>query len=199
MNREASWTVLLIGGGAAVGKTTVAKAIAQQHGTLVVPMDALWLALKAVTRFESHPELHYFDPSGEDLELPPEVLCQRHVATAKAISSALDPVIEHFLWERQPVVLEGAWITPAAASDYVARDERVSAVFIHEPDRDAVLTAMRERASVASATARQSVLAEVCWRFGMWLREEAISHRLMVIEARPRATLPTRIMDALSD
>ena len=58
-----SWTVLVIGGGAAVGKTTAARAVAARYGVSVLPVDALWVALKAATNPASHPELHYFRPA----------------------------------------------------------------------------------------------------------------------------------------
>lgn len=95
-----------------MGKTTAAAAIAVRHGASVVLVDVIWMALKAATTPQSHPELHYFDPSSEELALAPESLCERHIASARAISLAMDPVIEYLLREGRPVVLEGAWITP---------------------------------------------------------------------------------------
>lgn len=198
MSLKLPWNVLLIGGGAAVGKTTVARVVADRRRALVVPVDAIWLALKAVTSPNTHPELHYFDPPEGELALGPEVLSDRHVKSARAISTALAPVIEHYLWERQPVVFEGAWVTPAAAAQWVRRGVGVRAVFIHEPDLGEVLAAMQSRARVEEPTPRQKVLAEVCWRFGNWVRDQAASEGLPVIEARPKATLPDRV-HAFSD
>ena len=129
-DKTLGWTVLLIGGGAAVGKTTAAKAVAERCGVSVLPADAIWFALKAVTDPISHPELHYFDPTDEELALTTQCLCERHVESAQAISKAMDPVIEYYLWERWPVIVEGAWITPLAASRWTRQNEGVRAVFI---------------------------------------------------------------------
>ena len=112
-----NWTALVIGGGAAAGKTTAARDVAARYGVSVLPVDAIWLALKAVTDPRSYPELHYFDPpDAETLRLGAKYWCERHIESAEAISKAMDPVIEFYRYERWPVIVEGAWITPAAAA-----------------------------------------------------------------------------------
>ena len=77
-DKKRGWALLAIGGGAAVGKTIAAAAIAARYGASVLPVDAIWLALKAATNPQSHPQLHYFDPSAGELALAPEALCERH-------------------------------------------------------------------------------------------------------------------------
>ncbi len=189
--------MLLVGGGAAVGKTTAARELGARCGLSVVPVDTIWLALQAVTTQASHPELHYFDPSDSELELPPAQLCERHIKSAEAISQAMEPVIDHLLWENWPVVLEGAWITPAAAGGWARRYGAVRAVFVHEPDAHEVLAAMRVRARRQSPTRRQTVVSEVCWLFGNWVREQAEAAGFPVVDARPRATLADRVLAAI--
>ena len=58
------WKVLVIGGSAAVGKTTTARAAAAHYCVSILPVDVIWFALKAATDPTLYPELHYFDPSG---------------------------------------------------------------------------------------------------------------------------------------
>ena len=191
------WTLLAIGGGAAVGKTTVAAAIAARHGASVLPVDAIWLALKAATKPQSHPQLHYFDPSAEDLALAPEALCERHIASAREISRAIDPVIEYLLREGRPVVLEGAWITPGAARRWTQQYEAVRAVFIHQPNADGVLAAMLERKDSQVPSPFTKANSRVCWLFGNWVRERALAEELPVVGSAPRATLVERALAAI--
>jgi 2-phosphoglycerate kinase len=165
-DEERGWTLLVIGGGAAVGKTTAAAAIAARYGASVLPVDAIWLALKAVTKPKSHPQLHYFDPSAEELALAPEALCERHIASAREISRAMDPVIEYLLWEGRPVVLEGAWITPSAARRWIQQSEALQAVFIHEPEEYGVLATMLERKGSQDPTPFTKANSRVCWLSG---------------------------------
>ncbi len=190
-----TWTVLVIGGGAAVGKTMTARAIGARYDVPVLPLDAVWLALKAVTSPASHPELH--DPTDSELALPVEHLCERHIRTAEAISQALDPVIEHLLWEQQPVVVEGAWVTPAAARRWARRYDSLPAVFLHEPVVKEVLAAMLARSGQRRPTRKKSVLSEVCWLFGNWVREQAEAEGLPVVRARPHETLAERVLAAV--
>lgn len=192
-----TWKVLVIGGGAAVGKTTTARAVAERYDVSVLPVDAIWFALKAATNPSSHPELHYFDPSDSELALAPERLCERHIKGAQTISQAMDPVIEYYLWERWPVVLEGAWITPAEAGRWTRQYEAVRVVFIHEPDVDEVLAGMLARSGRQNPTPRKKVLSEVCWLFGNWVREQALAEGLPVVDAPPRATLTERVLAAI--
>ena len=175
-DEKRGWKVLVIGGGAAVGKTTTAKAVAARYGVSVLPVDTIWWALKAATNPASHPEVHYFDPSDEEMVgLTDEDLCERHIKSARAISQAMDPVIEFYRYERWPVIVEGAWITPAAAARWSRQYEGMRAVFIHEPDMNEVLAAMAARSGWQDPTPRRKRLPEVCSLFGNWVREQALA------------------------
>jgi len=196
-HEKRSWTVLVVGGGAAVGKTTAAAAVGAHYGAATLPVDAIWVALKAATTPQSHPQLHYFDPSAEELTIAPGALCERHIASAREISRAMDPVIEYLLWEGRPVVLEGAWITPAAARRWTQRYEAVRAVFIHQPREDAVLAAMLERKGAQNPAPFTKAISRVCWLFGNWVREQALAEDLPVVSAAPRATLVERALAAI--
>ena len=197
--RRPPWKVLAIGGGATVGKTTVARDLAARYGVDVLPIDAIWFAVKAATDPVSSPELHYFDPPDEEVfGSMPEDLCRRHIRSAQAISQTLEPVIDYYLWERWPVILEGAWITPAIAARWTRQYEGVRTVFIHETEVDQVLSAMVERSGVKDPTPRKKVIAEVCWLFGNWVRDQAIVEGLPVVDAAPRGTLTERVLAATS-
>ncbi len=191
--------MLVIGGGAAVGKTTVARELAVRYRVSVLPIDAIWISLKAATDPTSSPEFHYFDPPQEELlKRTPEYLCDLHIKSAWAISETLDPVIEYLLWEQSPVILEGAWITPAVAGRWTKQYESVRAVFIHEPDVDEVLAAMLARSGERSPTHLKKVISKVCWLFGNWVREQALAERLPMVTAPPRRTLTERVLAAAS-
>ena len=91
----------VIGGSAAVGKMTVTRAVAARYCVPVLPVDAIWFALKAATDPTAYPDLHYVDPSDEECALPAGRLCERHIKSAETISQTMDPVIEYYyLWER---------------------------------------------------------------------------------------------------
>ncbi len=185
-----SWSVLLLGGAANVGKTTTARNLAVRCGASVLPADVIWYALKTATDPTSYPELHYFDPpDSEWRRFRAEYWCERHVRSAKAISLAMDPVIEYYVTERWPVIVEGAWITPADAARWSRQYEGVRAVFIQEPeDLRAYLLSRRDRLT--------DHRGETFWLFGNWVREQALVNGLPVVNVHPRASLAERVLAA---
>ena len=190
-DRPRDWTVLVIGGAAGVGKTTAARDLAARCGVSVLPTDSIWLALKAATDPMSYPELHYFDPpDAERQRHKAEYWCERHVKSAKAISQAMDPVIEYYLWERWPVIVEGTWITPAAAAGWSRQYQGLRAVFIHEPED--------LQAHLLSRGAQpRDHRGPVFWLIGNWMREQALTNGLAVVNVQPRETLAERLLAAI--
>ena len=185
-----SWKVLLLGGAANVGKTATARHLAARCGVSVLPADAIWYALKAATDPTSYPELHYFDPpDSEWRRLSAKYWCERHIESAKAISLAMDPVIEYYLSERWPVIIEGAWITPADAARWSRKYEDLQGVFIHEPED--------LRAYLLSRGGQlPDHRGETFWLFGNWVREQALANGLAVVNVYPRASLADRVLAA---
>ena len=178
-----SWSVLLLGGAANVGKSTAARDLAERFGASVLPVDAFWYALKATTDPKVYPELHYFDPPDSDWRrLGAEYWCERHIRSAEAISSAMDPVIEYYVSERWPVIVERAWITPADVARWSRQYESLRAVFIHEPE-DLVTYLLSRRDQLIEHR------GETFWLFGNWVREQALANGLAVVNVHPRAYL----------
>ena len=184
------WSVLLLGGAANVGKSTTARDLAVRCGASVLPVDAIWYALKAATDPAVYPELHYFDPpDSEWRRFGAEYWCERHIRSAEAISLAMDPVIEYYLEERWPVIVEGAWITPADVARWSRQYEGLQAVFIHEPeDLRAYLLSRWDQLTQHRG--------ETFWLFGNWVREQALANGLAVVNVHPRTSLAERVLAA---
>ena len=173
-----------------MGKSTTARDLAGRYGASVLPVDAIWYALKAATDPTLYPELHHFDPpDSEWRRLGAEYWCERHIRSANAISLAMGPVIESYLSEEWPVIVEGAWITPAHAARWSRTYEGVQAVFIHEPeDLQAYLLARGDH--------HTEHRGETFWLFGNWVREQALANGIAVVNVHPRASLAERVLAA---
>ena len=175
-----------------MGKTTVARDLAARCGASVLPTDAIWLALKAATNPTSYPVLHHFDPPDSKWRrFGAQYWCERHIETAEAISLAMDPVIEYYLSEEWPVVVEGAWITPADAARWSRQYEGLRAVFIHEPEDLRTYLLSRGNQLLDHR-------GETFWLIGNWVREQALANGLAVVNVYPRATLADRVLEAAS-
>ena len=190
------WKVLLLGGAAGVGKTTTARELAERFRVSVLPTDAIWFALKAATDPASYPELHYFDPlDSEWRDHSAEYWCDRHIKSAKAIGSAMDPVIEYYLSEQWPVIVEGAWITPMDAARWSRQHEGLRAVFIHEPEELGTYLLSRK---FPKGDQLRDHRGETFWLFGNWIREQALANGLAVVNVYPRGSLSERVLEAAS-
>jgi 2-phosphoglycerate kinase len=193
------WTVLLLGGAAGAGKSTSAAWIAARLGVSWLSADAIWQTLKAATERETHAAIHHFEPSDRDIEAGAEHLLRLHIESAEAMSASLAAFVDWQLREDAPLVLEGAWITPAFAAEQVARHSgAVAAVFICERELDAVLDAMMSRSNHPPRTPRRLRLTEMSWMYGEWLRGECAPLGVPVVEAQPRDTLVERVLAAAS-
>ena len=191
-----NWQALVIGGAAGVGKTTVARELAERCGATVLPTDAIWIALKAATDPSSYPELHRFDPPDDEWRNQrPEYWLERHIESADAISQAMDPAVEYYMWERWSVIIEGTWIAPAAAARWTRRYEGLRAVYIHEPED--LRTYLQARGISKDGRVRDH-RGETFWHIGNWMREQAMAGGLPVVDVHPRETLAERVLEAAS-
>ncbi|MFH8607882.1 AAA family ATPase [Streptomyces sp. NPDC018029] len=197
---RAPWDILLIGGASGVGKSRVASRLAAVHTAFVVEFDDVVEAVQAVTTAEQHPDLHLFDRAGDAADLPADRVLDLQIATARALEPAVLGVVRNRLTVDVPAVVEGDYLTPAAAARAVregsAAGRRVRAVFVHEgdPERIALNYAAREPEHGV-----QQERAEVSAAYADWLRREAAPHSLPVLDARPWGTLVSRIGAALAE
>jgi 2-phosphoglycerate kinase len=194
--------VLLVGGSSGVGKTMISERVARQLGIPWNQADDFYQALHDMSTPADQPALHFFDDDAI-WEMPPELLCERFVETAQAVSHSLDSVIAHHIATASPVVLEGIWIVPALAAQTsfggTPCGGQVRSVFLIELDERSTLDNTpgntrwfdRRAAAVRRARARVSLL------YSQWLESEAARYKIPVVTVRPWPTLPERILTAI--
>lgn len=196
--RPCSWTVLLIGGSAGVGKTLIAERVARQVGAPWGQVDDFQRALHDASTPADHPALHFFDSDGI-WDLPAESLCERFVEVAQTVSRSLEGVISHHIATASPLVLEGIWLVPALAAQVsyggAPSGGQVRAVFLVELDDDGLKNAPdrtsffdRRGAAVRRTRARVSAL------YSQWLESEATRYHVPTLTVRPWPTLADRIL-----
>ena len=203
-----NWKVMLIGGSAGVGKTTVASMIACHFNVSFGQVDDFRMALQNVTSPAKYPQLHFFISSPgvakEGIwEKTPEELCDALVNVGKVVSKALEIVIAHHVATGIPIVLEGDGILPelAVQSNFAGLDVQgqVSSVLIHEPDESFFFTRIQGYGSKTDSEPlrEQWTQARMNWLYGQWLTKEAERLQLPVVPARPWDTLTDRVLGAV--
>jgi 2-phosphoglycerate kinase len=197
--------VLLLGGHAGAGKSTVAERLARRSGVAWLMADDLRLALqrsRAVLPSPAATAALRFHATPGWWRHAPERLRDALIADGEALSPALEVVVENHVDQHLPVVLEGDAILPALLArppvQIRAASGRVRAVFLVEPDEGVLLaTALargREAAHMTEAEVRGVVRGR--WLYGRWLAGEARRAGLPVLEPRPWGTLAERVVAA---
>ncbi|MFE5588052.1 AAA family ATPase [Kitasatospora sp. NPDC056531] len=199
-----TWDVLLIGGASGLGKSRAAARLAAQRGAFTVEFDDVVAALQAATTAETHPGLHHFRAPRDGPDASPDAspdadrVLELQIATARALDDALLGVVRNRLTVDVPAVVEGDYLTPAAAARCAAEADRqgrrVRAVFLHEADPERISANYAHREPDRGP---QSARAAVSARYSVWLAGQARARGLPVVDCRPYDTLAGRMAAAL--
>ncbi|WP_280677651.1 AAA family ATPase [Kitasatospora sp. MAA19] len=194
-----AWDVLLLGGASGIGKSRAAAHLARCSGAFVVEFDDVVAALHAATTAEGHPGLHHFDALPDPDALPADRVLELQIATARALEPALLGVVRNRLTVDVPAIVEGDYLTPAAAARIAAeaagRGRRVRAVFLHEGDPARISANYGRREPDCGPQERR---ATVSARYSTWLADQARTHHLPVLDCRPYPTLADRLHHTLA-
>ncbi len=180
---EPGWYALLLGGASGIGKTTVAARVGRRFGVPWLQVDDLRLALaRSGVPVPNADAIGTFDAPGG------------LVALGELLTPAVEVVIENHVDQRNPVVIEGDGILPSLFDRPSVRarstDGRTRAIFLYEPDEDALYANMQSRRVGLFSRAH----AYKNWLYGEWLRREVERRGLPTLPVRPWDDLPERIL-----
>jgi len=191
--------LILIGGSAGAGKSTVARALARDLNAGWLQIDTLWLALcDSVPAGSAEHELLNIDARIRRGAESPEALLAAQVRASEYVCSALPRALQFELQTHETVIADGAWLLPKFVSALQLPGVRIAGVYLHESDAVAVKTSMRSRSSLPMTAPWQAEGARVSWRYGNWLAQEAEQLRIPVVAALPRETLLSRVKTTLA-
>jgi 2-phosphoglycerate kinase len=199
---SSDWTVLLVGGPAAVGKTSAAKRIAVVSGASLLQVDDVWLALQRAIDPADSPLLHTFASPEVWRRSTAELVALRR-ELAELVSSSLEFVVASHLQADDKIVVEGVWITPEFASrtayaGTTAGTKRRS-VFVLEEDASKIRDTMmvRGRGIADWSEADREAMSAMQAGYAKWLRTQALMRRAPIVDARPLGHLAERILAVL--
>ena len=191
--------LILIGGSAGSGKTTVAQTLATELDAGWLQLDTVWIAMKAATRHD--PSTYgLLDVDGRmrrggDSD---EELLAAHVATSEAVCGVLPEVLDFELETRPVLVADGAWLLPSFVAGLGLPDTEVRCVFLQHADVDGVAAALAPRLGGRHPQERHLRMNRQIWQYGAWVRDQARAHDLPVLDPLPFATLTDRARAALA-
>lgn len=193
---ERSWHVLLIGGGAGVGKSTLAFQLARHYGVGLTEVDDFQQVLECMTTPAQYPAVHSFrqDPAGW-MAMSDERKLDAIRAYCDVMAKALDPVIANHLLDGIPTIYAGDFISPAFAAREAFNgrpaDGRVRAIFLYE-NAEQIDRNFQSREGRA-----QPERARISHLYSAWLRGEAHRYGQISMPARPWETSLERAVAAL--
>ena len=191
--------LILVGGSAGSGKTTVAQTIASDLDAGWLQLDTVWIAMKAATRHGS-PEYRLLDVDdrmrrGGDSD---EELLAAHVAASEVVCAVLPEVFAFELETRPVLVADGAWLLPSFVAGLGVPNTELCSVFLQHADVDGVAAALAPRLRGRPPQARHVRMNRQIWQYGAWVRDQARAHGLPVLDPLPFATLTDRARVALA-
>lgn len=190
--------MLLVGGASGVGKTTLARQLADEFGVDVLHVDDLQAALEASTTPQQQPGLHFWRTNWDEFSaFSDEQLVRHFVEVATGLfEPVLVAVVAQHLDEGWPVIIEGDFVTPHLVTLQAYGEEenagRVQALFLHE-DEAQISHNYGDREGDG-----QGFRAHASGLNGQWLGRECQRLGVPTIAARPWDTTRDRAIAAMT-
>jgi 2-phosphoglycerate kinase len=190
--------LILVGGSAGSGKTTVTQTLASDLDAGWLQLDTVWIAMKAATRHDSS-TYSLLDVDGRmrrggDSD---QELLSAHVAASETVCGVLPEVFAFELETRPVLVADGAWLLPSFVAGLGLPNTDVRCVFLQHADVDGVAAALAPRLGGRPPQERHLRMNRQIWQYGAWVRDQARAHGLPVVDPLPFASLTDRARAAL--
>jgi 2-phosphoglycerate kinase len=196
-NRNPTWKVLLIGGSSGVGKTVVARELANYLSLSLLLLDDVRLALQQATSNETYPELHVFLNYETEQWRNSESIYADWITVGQAMVKPLNAIISHHIIvpDVGAIIIEGDGILPIVRNSLLEPKD-VCMVFIVEQNEKQLLHNLQSRGRGFNDWDKmeQEGFAHASWLYGQWLAQEANKLELPVIHARPPQTILERLL-----
>ena len=204
------WDILLIGGSAGTGKTTLTRQLSQHFKIPYMEVDDIRLVMQKALNKENNPDLFalltkektYFDIT------PHEEIAKELVRIGTAVWPGLKTVIDnHVVFNNLPVILEGDGIIPDSVA--IEKYDRMKVIFLFDEkigiyqrelqrEKEGHIRAWeingRDEKNLEAWRSRYSSVASF---FGKILKQQAKRHGYAVFDSSPIETLFDRAVSAL--
>ena len=187
--------LLLIGGAAGTGKTTLARKLSSRPGTGWLQLDTLWIAIRDAAPADSPARLKVdIDQWVRGGTETVEQLLTRHRTASAVVCDALPHALTFELQTHPVLVADGAWLLPEFVQRLRLPGVDVDAVFLIEDDQVQLTRAISSRRHLEQAAPWHADSVQLAWSYGQWLADDAHAAGLAVVAARPYETVLERVL-----
>ena len=194
---QPDWTVLLIGGSSATGKSYLARQLSIRYQIPLTEVDDIRIAVQQIADKEKYPDLFYFLDHPDYLQVhDSSALVNKLVNVAKELWPALNELISKHLVCNEPVIFEGDGIIPELIAQ---RDlSKVKSLFLFDTKEHLYATDIqRHRGNYTGEGADKQ--ADFAFQFGLELERQAADYHFPVIKTSPIETLYSRVLAELGE
>jgi 2-phosphoglycerate kinase len=178
--------VTLVCGAAGVGKSHIARGLADRYAAPLAEADDIVTALHALTAPAHLPELHFWHTHPEAHSWSPERIAEQHFRLIEALRPGMRAVVEDHIEFGAPVVFDGDYLVPDLTTGF---DGAVRAVVVSEPDKAQVVENLLSREPDDPEQQRR---AQVSGVVEAELIRRAVAAAAPVVPARPWETAVDR-------
>lgn len=192
---KTNWTVLLIGGSSGVGKSHLARQLAEYYKTPLTEVDDIRIALHQLVDKEQHSDLFTFIDNPNFYEKYDEhTFTQKLLNVGKVLWKSLDVLISKHSALEEKVIFEGDSIIPELLSK---RDlDKVKAIFIYD-DIEQIKERQLKRNRLGKALEKMEKNALFSYTYSEELKRQAEENGFLTIKASPLETLYERAVEII--
>jgi 2-phosphoglycerate kinase len=189
--------LILVGGSAGTGKTTLARALAAELDAGWLQLDTVWLAMRAAVGSSATSGLLDVPAAIGDPARSDEDAFAAFVTAGQVICRVLPEILAFELEARPRLVADGAWLLPSFVASLTLPDTDIRSVFLHHTDEAAVAAALAPRLGGRPPTERHHRANRRIWQCGERICEQALAHHLPVVDSLPFDDLTDRVLSTL--
>ncbi len=194
---KTNWTVLLVGGSSGVGKSHLAKQLAEYYKTPLTEIDDIRIALHQLVDKSQYPDLFTFiDNPNFYNDFDEHTFTQKLLGVGHIIWKSLSVLISKHSELAERVIFEGDGIIPELLAK---RDlQNIKAIFIYD-DLNSIKERQLKRNRLGKALEKSEKNALFSYTYSEELKKQAEANGFLTIKASPIETLYDRAIELIDN